>query len=113
MRKDLLSRLADAGEDAIARLAEAPSADRVMGFANNMRDRMDEMQKRVRGIDALEKRIEELERRVETLSSKPTRAKAAAPRSSGVGRTGTAGRRASRSSSTTAPAACRAASRAS
>ena len=68
-RKDLLTRLADAGEEAIGRLGEAPGADRLAGVANSMRDRMDELQKRVRGIEALERRVDELERRVEELAS--------------------------------------------
>ncbi len=61
-RKDLLTRLADRGEEAIGRLADAPGADRLLGVAHSMRDRMDELQKRVSGIEGLERRIEELER---------------------------------------------------
>ena len=67
--KDLLTMLADRGEEAIQRLADAPGADRLLNAAQALRDRMDEMQKRVRGIDALEKRVAELEKRVETLSA--------------------------------------------
>ena len=67
--KDLLTMLADRGEEAIQRLADAPGADRLLSAAQALRDRMDEMQKRVRGIDALEKRVAELEKRVETLSA--------------------------------------------
>jgi hypothetical protein len=65
--RDLLTRLADAGEEAIGRLADAPGADRLTGVANSMRDRVDELQKRVRGIDALETRIAEVERRLAAL----------------------------------------------
>lgn len=67
-RKDLLARLADAGEDAIARLAEAPGTDRIVGAVSSLRERVDELQRRVRGIDALESRVTELERRVDELS---------------------------------------------
>jgi uncharacterized protein involved in exopolysaccharide biosynthesis len=70
--KDLLTMLADRGEEAIQRLADAPGADRVLGAAQALRDRLDEMQKRVRGIDALERRVAELEKRVEALSKKPS-----------------------------------------
>ncbi len=66
--KDLLARLADAGEDAIARLAEAPGTDRIVGAVTSLRERVDELQRRVRGIDALESRVTELERRVDELS---------------------------------------------
>jgi uncharacterized protein involved in exopolysaccharide biosynthesis len=64
-RKDLLTRLADAGEEAIGKLGDTPGADRLLGVANTMRDRMDELQKRVRGLDELERRVTELERRLE------------------------------------------------
>jgi len=65
--KDLLSRLADAGEDAIQRLGDVPGAERLLGATQALRDRIDEMQKKMRGIDALEKRVAELERQVEEL----------------------------------------------
>ena len=70
--KDLLTMLADRGEEAIQRLADAPGADRLLSAAQALRDRMDEMQKRVRGIDALEKRVAELEKRVDALSAPST-----------------------------------------
>jgi predicted nuclease with TOPRIM domain len=68
-QRDLLSMLADRGEEAIQRLAEAPGADRLLGVAQSMRERLDEMQKRMRGIDQLERRVAELERKVESLSA--------------------------------------------
>ena len=70
--KDLLTMLADRGEEAIQRLSDAPGADRLLGAAQALRDRMDEMQKRIRGIDALEKRVAELEKKVEALSAPST-----------------------------------------
>ena len=63
-RRDLLNRLADAGEDAIAKLADAPRGGRVLGAAGSLRDRVDELQRKVRGIDDLERRVAELERRL-------------------------------------------------
>jgi outer membrane murein-binding lipoprotein Lpp len=79
-RKDLLSRLADAGEEAIGRLADAPGADRLAGVATSLRDRVDELQKKVRGIETLEVRIAELERRVEALERRPAAARKPAAR---------------------------------
>src|SRR5256886_14798984 len=70
--KDLLTMLADRGEEAIQRLSDAPGADRLLGAAQALRDRMDEMQKRLRGIDAIEKRVAELEKRVDALSAPNT-----------------------------------------
>ena len=67
--RDLLTMLADRGEEAIQRLSDAPGADRLLGAAQALRDRMDEMQKRIRGIDALEKRVADLEKKVEALSA--------------------------------------------
>jgi hypothetical protein len=69
-RKDLLTRLADAGEDAISKLGGAPGADRFMGVANSMRERIDELQKKVRGIDELERRVAALERRLDAQSTR-------------------------------------------
>lgn len=76
-RTDLLGKLAELSEEAIHRLQDAPGGDRVMGAMNTMRDRLDEMQRRVRGIDELERRLSALERKVEKLakdgSSSPAR----------------------------------------
>jgi hypothetical protein len=67
-QKDLLGRLADAGEDALQRFADAPGMDRLMTVANTTRQRLDELTKRVQGISDLERRIERLERQVMELS---------------------------------------------
>jgi phage shock protein A len=67
-RTDLLGRLADLSEDAIQRLSDAPGADRALGALNAMRERIDELQKRVRGLEDLEKRLTAVERKVEKLS---------------------------------------------
>ena len=66
--KDLLGRIADVGEEAISRIADAPGADRLAGAMNAMRDRMDDMSKRLRGLEDLEKRLAALEKKVERLS---------------------------------------------
>ena len=82
-RKDLLGRLADAGEEALNRLGDAPGMDRVTAFANSTRDRLDELTKRVRGIEALESRVAKLEKQVAALSGTtkaPARKRTTAPR---------------------------------
>jgi len=71
-RTDLLGRLADLSEDAIQRLSDAPGADRVLGALNALRDRTDELQKRVRGLEDLENRLSALERKVDKLSKGDT-----------------------------------------
>jgi hypothetical protein len=73
-RKDLLSRLADAGEDAVSRLGHAPGMEQMVGFANSTRDRLDELTKRVRGVDELEKRVKRLEKRLDEMSGTKSRA---------------------------------------
>jgi uncharacterized phage infection (PIP) family protein YhgE len=67
-RTDLLGKLADLSEDAIQRLSDAPGADRVVGALNATRDRVDDLQRRVRGLEELEKRLAALERKVDKLS---------------------------------------------
>ena len=67
-KNDLLSRLADLSEDAIQRISDAPGADRLLGALNATRDRVDELQRRVRGLEELEKRLAALERKVDKLS---------------------------------------------
>lgn len=76
-QKDIISRLADAGEDAIHRLSEMPGANRLMDTMNGMRNRMDELQKKVRGIDALERRVEALEKQVAALTKPAPKQRAA------------------------------------
>jgi hypothetical protein len=75
-RKDLLTKLADAGEEALSRLTDGPAVDRMTAFATSTRDRLDELTKRVRGIDALEARVAKLEKQIAALSgSKSTPAR--------------------------------------
>jgi flagellar motility protein MotE (MotC chaperone) len=62
--KDLVTRLADAGEDALHRLAELPGGHRAVSAFSDLRSRVDELGKKVRGIDALEARIAKLEKEV-------------------------------------------------
>ena len=71
-QKDLLVRLADAGEEALTRFATSPRLDRVTGVMTNLKDQVDALAGKVRGMDALEKRIEELEREVKRLSKSST-----------------------------------------
>jgi len=67
-RTDLLGKLSELSEEAIHRLQDAPGGDRVVSTMNSMKDRLDELQRRVRGIDELEARLSALERKVEKLS---------------------------------------------
>lgn len=72
-QKDLLTRISDAGEEALSRVAGSQRTARVVDTLGGMRERLDDMQKKVRGLDALEERVAKLEKRVDDLS-KPKRA---------------------------------------
>jgi hypothetical protein len=78
-QKDLLTRLSDVGEEALSRVAGSPTTARVMETVGGMRERLDDVQKKVRGLDALEKRVAKLEKQVDELS-KPKRTTAARSR---------------------------------
>jgi hypothetical protein len=65
--KDLFTRLADAGEDALHRLTELPGGQKAVAAFNDLRNRVDELTKKVRGIDALEARVTKLEKELAAL----------------------------------------------
>ena len=72
--KDLLGRLADLSEEAVQRLADAPGADRALQALKGLGDKVDELQRRTRGFEELEKRLTTLEKRVDSLAKpKPAR----------------------------------------
>lgn len=79
-QKDLLTRLSDVGEEALSRVASSTTTSRVMETVGGMRERLDDVQRKVRGLDALEKRVAKLEKRVDELS-KPKQKRAPATRS--------------------------------
>jgi DNA repair ATPase RecN len=66
--KDLLARLADAGEEALRRFADAPGMERAAAYAKSTRKQVDDLTKRVQGISALEERIAKLEKQVAALA---------------------------------------------
>ncbi|HEU5206809.1 MAG TPA: hypothetical protein VFT94_04275 [Gaiellaceae bacterium] len=78
--KDFVTRLADAGEEALQRLADLPGGQKALTAVNDLRSRVDELTKKVRGIDALEARIAKLEKEVAALKKAKTPARRQAPR---------------------------------
>ena len=77
-QKDLLSRFADFGEEALQKLPGVPGGNRLLDVVNQSKTRLDEMQKRLRGLDVLEERVDRLEERVAKLEQPaPTRKPAA------------------------------------
>jgi hypothetical protein len=69
-RQSIVDRLADLGEEAIQRIGSAPGGDRVLAAMAGTRDRLDDLQKRVRGLESLDKRVVALERRLDKLEAK-------------------------------------------
>ena len=65
--RDVLARLADRGEEALQRLAELPGGTRAAKAFNELRDRVDELGRKVRGIDKLEARVAKLEKELAAL----------------------------------------------
>ena len=83
---DVLARLADAGEEVLSRLASSSGMDRVTGAVTNLRDQVDALASKVRGMEKLEKRVEDLERKVERLSKPSSSRKTATARKTSTSR---------------------------
>jgi hypothetical protein len=83
--KDLVTRLADLSEGAIQRLSEAPGADRALQALKGLGDRVDELQRRTRGFEELEKRLATLEKRVDWLAKPKPKPKPSRKPTSGAG----------------------------
>ena len=71
-QRNLVERLADVSEEALQRIGNAPGGDRLLTAMNTMRDRVDDLQKRMRGLEQLEKRLASVERRLDKLEGKST-----------------------------------------
>jgi hypothetical protein len=78
--KDFVARLADAGEEALQRLAELPGGQKALTAYNDLRTRVDDLGKKVRGIDALEARVAKLEKELAALKRAKAPARQPAPR---------------------------------
>lgn len=85
--KDLLARLSDLSEGAVQRLSEAPGADRALQALKGLGDKVDELQRRTRGFEELEKRLTKLEKRVDGLAKPKSPRKPASTRPAKSGTT--------------------------
>ena len=63
----MIGRLADRGEQTLAKLVELPGGARAVQALNDLRNRVDELGKKVRGIDELEQRVAKLEKELASL----------------------------------------------
>ena len=74
-QKDILTRFQDLGAEALHRLQDVPGGSRLVEAANETKARLDEMQKKLRGLDELEKRVAKLEKQLAAESKAPSRAR--------------------------------------
>lgn len=84
--QDVIGRLAGKGEETLHRLVELPGGTKALKAFNDLKTRVDDLAKKVRGVEALEARLAKLEKEVAALkrAQKPATAKsprrAASPR---------------------------------
>jgi hypothetical protein len=83
---DVIGRLAGKGEQAMQRIADLPGGSRALRAFNDLKNRVDELSRKVRGIDALELRVAKLEKDVAALkrSQKPASTQKAPARRAGA-----------------------------
>ena len=67
-RKNVLSQFASLGEEALGKIAQNPSASKVVQGAM---EKVDDLSKRVRGLEGMEKRIAGIERCLDRLEHTP------------------------------------------
>ena len=73
-QKDIIKRLSASGEDVVQRIADLPGGQKLLEAGNALRDRLDDVTRRLRALDGLEQRVAELEKRLDGLSKpKPAR----------------------------------------
>jgi hypothetical protein len=87
-QQDILTRVTNLVPDALHRLQDIPGGQKVMELANESKSRLDEMQKKLRGLDALERRVAKLEK--ELAAQKAAAKKPAAGKTTGAARKTTA-----------------------
>ena len=76
-QKDILSRVTDLGTEALHKLADVPGGSRLVDMATESKTRLDDMQKKLRGLDALEQRVAKLEQALAAQTRKPAAKKPA------------------------------------
>ena len=74
-QKDIFSRLADRGDQVVARITELPGAKALVDKTQSLAKSVDSMQKQLRSLDPLEKRVAAMESRLDKLEGKSTTAR--------------------------------------
>jgi predicted AAA+ superfamily ATPase len=75
-KQDLFSRLADQGEQMLGRITELPGAKQLTDSVAALTKGLDDVQKRLRSLDPLERRVTQIEKRLDKLEGKGTTRKA-------------------------------------
>jgi len=75
-KQDLFSRLADQGEQMLGRITELPGAKQLTDRVAALTKGLDDVQKRLRSLDPLERRVTQIEKRLDKLEGKGTARKA-------------------------------------
>ena len=65
--EDVITRLAGKGEEAIRRIVDLPGGQRALDAFNDLKLRVDDLSKKVRGVDELEQRVAKLEKEIAAL----------------------------------------------
>jgi polyhydroxyalkanoate synthesis regulator phasin len=84
-QKDILARFQDIGSEALNKLQDVPGGSKLVDMANETKARLDEMQKKLRGLDELEQRVAALEKQLgmmatKSATKKPSATKPATPK---------------------------------
>jgi hypothetical protein len=88
--KDLLSRLADRGEQVVGRISDLPGAKNLLDRTTQLAKRLDDVQKQLRSLGPLEKRVTSIEKRLDKLEGKKTIRRRPATRRTSSSRASTA-----------------------
>jgi hypothetical protein len=67
MARSPIDRLTSLGEEVLGKASQNPTAHRMLQGAMQLKDRVDDLSKRVRGLEAMEKKIAQLEKRLAKL----------------------------------------------
>jgi len=65
--KDVITRLADAGEEALQKLGDLPGGKSLLKAVGDIRTRLDDTSAKLRKLDPLERRVSSIEKRLSAL----------------------------------------------
>jgi TolA-binding protein len=67
MAKSPLDRLASLGEEVLGKASQNPTTHKILQSAMQLKDRVDDLTKRVRGLEQMEQRLDRVEKRLAKL----------------------------------------------